>query len=254
MSPPASRGRTGRRSPGSKLARGTARCRSTRGTSSTSGCLIIARHNSAFETAENLMETDHADPRRRASSIRMAWRTHTSGTCGGQQQLPRHVPAEVGQRDPRRACGGSSATAPDSGSRSPSPGWDEWSRSCSTTGCWPAPVRLRRVHLRRHLPPSWSSGTVSPAPDLRLGVVNVPGLYFAGTLSQQRDFKKSTSGFIHGFRYGVRALHKILERRTRTTPCRPRSWTAPRRRSPTRSSPGSTDLRPVQQFGVLPTW
>nr|QEO73922.1 hypothetical protein [uncultured bacterium] len=42
---------------------------------------------------------------------------------------------------------------------------------------------------------------------------NVPGLYFAGTITQQRDFKKSTSGFIHGFRYRVRALHRILTTR-----------------------------------------
>jgi hypothetical protein len=42
---------------------------------------------------------------------------------------------------------------------------------------------------------------------------NVPNLYFAGTLTQQRDFKRSTSGFIHGFRYGVRALHRILTTR-----------------------------------------
>src|SRR5918999_852969 len=42
---------------------------------------------------------------------------------------------------------------------------------------------------------------------------NVPGLHFAGTLMQVRDFKRSTSGFIHGFRYGVRALHRMLERR-----------------------------------------
>ncbi|WP_422769577.1 NAD(P)-binding domain-containing protein [Plantactinospora sp. WMMC1484] len=42
---------------------------------------------------------------------------------------------------------------------------------------------------------------------------SVPDLYFAGTLTQQRDFKKSTSGFIHGFRYGVRALHRILNSR-----------------------------------------
>ncbi|OLE27778.1 MAG: pyridine nucleotide-disulfide oxidoreductase [Catenulispora sp. 13_1_20CM_3_70_7] len=40
--------------------------------------------------------------------------------------------------------------------------------------------------------------------------VNVPGLYFAGTLMQQRDFKKATTGFIHGFRYTVRALSRIL--------------------------------------------
>ncbi|WP_431914062.1 NAD(P)-binding domain-containing protein [Nonomuraea jabiensis] len=43
--------------------------------------------------------------------------------------------------------------------------------------------------------------------------VNVPDLYFAGTLTQQRDFKRATSGFIHGFRYGVRALHRILATR-----------------------------------------
>ncbi|MFD8361448.1 NAD(P)-binding domain-containing protein [Streptomyces hygroscopicus] len=43
--------------------------------------------------------------------------------------------------------------------------------------------------------------------------VNVPGLYFAGTLTQQRDFKKSTNGFIHGFRYAVRALSRILDER-----------------------------------------
>jgi thioredoxin reductase len=47
---------------------------------------------------------------------------------------------------------------------------------------------------------------------------NVPGLYFAGTLTQQRDFKKSTSGFIHGFRYGTRALSRVLAQRHHDTP------------------------------------
>jgi thioredoxin reductase len=40
---------------------------------------------------------------------------------------------------------------------------------------------------------------------------NVPGLYYAGTLTQQRDYKKTTSAFIHGFRYNIQCLHKILE-------------------------------------------
>lgn len=48
--------------------------------------------------------------------------------------------------------------------------------------------------------------------------VNVPGLYFAGTLTQSLDFKTSTSGFIHGFRYGVRALHRHLNARHHNTP------------------------------------
>ncbi|MEJ1933914.1 NAD(P)-binding domain-containing protein, partial [Nostoc sp. NIES-2111] len=40
---------------------------------------------------------------------------------------------------------------------------------------------------------------------------NVKDLYFAGVLTHMRDFKKKQSGFIHGFRYNVRALHQILE-------------------------------------------
>jgi len=44
-------------------------------------------------------------------------------------------------------------------------------------------------------------------------LAGVPGVYAAGTIMQQRDFKRSTGGFIHGFRYAVRALHHILELR-----------------------------------------
>ncbi len=32
-----------------------------------------------------------------------------------------------------------------------------------------------------------------------------------GTLTQSRDFKKQTSAFIHGFRYGIRALTHMLD-------------------------------------------
>lgn len=42
---------------------------------------------------------------------------------------------------------------------------------------------------------------------------NVPDLYYAGTLTQQRDYKKTTSAFIHGFRYNAECLHKILEQK-----------------------------------------
>lgn len=43
--------------------------------------------------------------------------------------------------------------------------------------------------------------------------VNVPGLYFAGTLMQANDYKQHASAFIHGFRYNVRALFRMLETR-----------------------------------------
>jgi thioredoxin reductase len=40
-----------------------------------------------------------------------------------------------------------------------------------------------------------------------------PNLYFAGTNTHSLDFRKSAGGFIHGFRYTARALHRILEQR-----------------------------------------
>jgi hypothetical protein len=43
--------------------------------------------------------------------------------------------------------------------------------------------------------------------------VNVPGLYFAGALMQANDGEKHTSGFIHGFRYNVRSLFRMLEKK-----------------------------------------
>eukprot|EP00041_Stephanoeca_diplocostata_P035116 m.1226997 g.1226997 ORF g.1226997 m.1226997 type:complete len:835 (+) comp24641_c2_seq6:269-2773(+) len=40
--------------------------------------------------------------------------------------------------------------------------------------------------------------------------VNVPGLFFAGTLAHGRDWKRSSGGFIHGFRYTARALYRYF--------------------------------------------
>ena len=39
---------------------------------------------------------------------------------------------------------------------------------------------------------------------------NTENMYFLGTIMQMRDFKRTQSSFIHGFRYNVRALYKIL--------------------------------------------
>jgi hypothetical protein len=38
-----------------------------------------------------------------------------------------------------------------------------------------------------------------------------PGLYYAGTAAHSIDWRRSSGGFIHGFRYTVRSLHHILE-------------------------------------------
>jgi len=38
----------------------------------------------------------------------------------------------------------------------------------------------------------------------------VPGLYVAGAAAHGKDYRRSAGGFIHGFRYTARSLHKIL--------------------------------------------
>ena len=39
---------------------------------------------------------------------------------------------------------------------------------------------------------------------------NVNGLFFAGSLQHERDYKRSAGGFVHGFRYTTRALFRSL--------------------------------------------
>jgi thioredoxin reductase len=41
--------------------------------------------------------------------------------------------------------------------------------------------------------------------------ITTPGLYVAGAASHAVDYRRSAGGFIHGFRYNSRALHKHLE-------------------------------------------
>lgn len=40
--------------------------------------------------------------------------------------------------------------------------------------------------------------------------VNCPNMYFAGTITHSLDYRKATSGFIHGFRYNSKALANLL--------------------------------------------
>merc|ERR1712054_102261 len=47
---------------------------------------------------------------------------------------------------------------------------------------------------------------------------NVRDLFFVGTLMHSKDFRKSSGGFIHGFRYLARALYHSLKLKYDDTP------------------------------------
>ncbi|MER6585844.1 NAD(P)-binding domain-containing protein [Micromonospora chalcea] len=124
--------------------------------------LIIGKGNSAFETADNLMETTTLIHVAGPSSIRMAWRTHYVG-------------------------------------------------------------HLRAVN--NNFLDTYQLKSANAILDGDVKRIERDGDGFTVTFSfsradevVKRDFKRSTNGFIHGFRYGVRALHRILGARHHDTP------------------------------------
>jgi thioredoxin reductase len=177
--------------------------------------LIVGKGNSAFETADNLIETAAVIHVAGPSSIRMAWRSHFVGhlravnnglldtyQLKSQNALLDGTIERIERHDGRYLVTVSFARANEVTKDLP---YDRvivctgfrFDPAIFAPGCAPELVIDERFPAQT---PEWES-------------TNVRDLYFAGTLMQVRDYKRSTGGFIHGFRYGVRALHRMLERK-----------------------------------------
>jgi thioredoxin reductase len=176
--------------------------------------LIIGKGNSAFETADNLTETAAvihvAGPR----SINFAWRTHFIGHL---RAVNNNFLDTYQLKTQNMVLDGEILSI--------ERGTDEYvvtfayarrdrvvqlryDRVISCTG-----FRMDPTIFAADCRPELTINDRFPALTAEWESVNVPGLYFAGTLTQSRDFKKYTSAFIHGFRYGVRALSRMLEQK-----------------------------------------
>jgi thioredoxin reductase len=182
--------------------------------------LVLGKANSAFETADNLIETTSVLHVAGPSSIRLAWRTHFVG----------HLRAVNNNfLDTYELKAGNAVL--DGTVRSIARDGDHLKVMFAFSR---ADELVKELHYDRVLlctgfafdagifdascRPELTIKDRFPAQTSAWESVNVPGLYFAGTITQVRDFKRSTSGFIHGFRYGARALHKILEQRDHGVP------------------------------------
>ncbi|NUT90515.1 MAG: NAD(P)-binding domain-containing protein [Saccharothrix sp.] len=193
--------------------------------------LIVGRGNSAFETADNLVETAAVIHVAGPGSLKLAWQTHFVGHLravnnnfldtyqlksqnavldgrvlgierDGDGYLVRVAFSRVEERVKQI----------------------RYDRVVLATG-----FRFDASIFAPECRPELTINDRFPAQTAAWESVNVPDLFFAGTITQARDFKKSTSGFIHGFRYGVRALHRVLEHRYHGVP-----W-------PSRDLAGSTE-------------
>jgi thioredoxin reductase len=178
--------------------------------------LIIGKGNSAFETADALMETTTVIHVAGPSPVRMAWRTHYVGHL---RAVNNNFLDTYQLKSANAILDGTIKKI----TRSPAGGFDvtfsfsrvdevvkelHYDRVLACTG-----FRFDDSIFDESCRPELVIKDRFPAQTAEWESPNVPGLYFAGTISQVRDFKKSTSGFVHGFRYAVRALHKILEQK-----------------------------------------
>ena len=176
--------------------------------------LIIGKGNSAFETADNLIEKAAVIHVTGPRSIRFAWRTHFIGHLRAVNnnfldtyQLKTQNMVLDGDilRIERRADEYLITFAYARRDKVVQLAYD---RVITCTG-----FRMDPSVFAAGCRPALTIDDRFPALTAEWESVNVPGLYFAGTLTQSRDFKKHTSAFIHGFRYGIRALAHMLDQK-----------------------------------------
>ncbi|QBS46343.1 NAD(P)-binding domain-containing protein [Nocardia sp. CS682] len=178
--------------------------------------LIIGKGNSAFETADNLIERAAVIHVAGPHSLRLAWQTHFLGHLRAVNnnfldtyQLKSQNAILDGNVVDIARQPDSSYLVTVSFSRADEVTKDiRYDRVLVATG-----FRFDASIFAPECRPSLAINDRFPAQTSAWESINVPGLYFAGTITQERDFKKSTSAFIHGFRYATRALHRILEQR-----------------------------------------
>jgi thioredoxin reductase len=175
--------------------------------------LVIGKGNSGFEIANNLTETAAMIHVTSPNPIKMAWQTHFVGhlrainnnlldtyQLKSQNAILDATIEQIQHRDDKFVVSFNYTHANDeredliydrvilcTGFR-----FDD---SIFDDSCRPEMVRENRLPNQTS---EWES-------------TNIKDLYFAGTLMQVRDYKKSSSSFIHGFRYNIRTLHRIFE-------------------------------------------
>jgi thioredoxin reductase len=176
--------------------------------------LIIGKGNSAFETADNLIETAALIHLTSPNPLKFAWKTHYVGHLRAVNNnfldtyllKTQNGTIDGTIREIERVNNQFFVTV--EFSRARGTGQFCYDRVILCSG-----FRFDTTIFDATCQPQLTINDRFPAQTSEWESVNVPDLFFAGTLMQMRDFKKTQSGFIHGFRYNVRALHRMLEAR-----------------------------------------
>lgn len=177
--------------------------------------LIIGKGNSGFETADNLVATTALTHVVSPNPISMAWKTKYVGHLRAvnnnfldtYQLKSQNAILDATVNKIERKEGEFVVTV----SYSHANGEQEeltYDRVITCTG-----FRFDDAIFDDSCRPELTIHERFPAQTSEWESINVQHLYFAGVLMHMRDYKKKQSGFIHGFRYNIQALHRIFERK-----------------------------------------
>lgn len=177
--------------------------------------LILGKGNAAFETAQKMIEHAAAIHLMSPNPIKFAWNTHFVG----------HVRAVNTQFIDTYQLKSQNAVVDANPVRIEKDG-DTYVVHARMTAAEDHEIVLRYDHVICCTGFRWDSTIIDEdiRPALRhfdkfpemtpqWEAKSTPNLWFAGTIMQSRDFKKTMSGFVHGFRHNIAALTNFIVQR-----------------------------------------
>lgn len=176
--------------------------------------LIVGKGNSGFETADNLVGTAAVIHVLSPENIKMAWKSHYVGNLRAvnnnlldtYQLKSQNAILDATMTNIRRDENGKLVVSIVYSHAQGQTSDLVYDRVITCTG-----FRFDDTIFEDSCRPNLIIKDRYPEQTCEWESKNVKDLYFAGNLMHSLDYKKTTSGFIHGFRYNVRALWHILE-------------------------------------------
>jgi thioredoxin reductase len=175
--------------------------------------LILGKGNSAFETADALTETARIIHLCSPNSIKLAWASHFSGhlravnnnfvdTYHLKGQNSVHDAQVVGIERKNGELIVDISFTHAKGQHM----WIAYDRVLVCTG-----FRFNSTIFDATCQPEMAMNNRFPAMTSSWESTNIKDLYFAGTITQVRDFHKTSSNVYHGFRYNIDFLSRFFE-------------------------------------------
>jgi thioredoxin reductase len=178
--------------------------------------LIIGKGNSGFETADHLVSSAALIHIASPNPIKMAWKTHYVGNLRAvnnnildtYQLKSQNAVLDVDVSEIKKMDDGRLAVTVKYAHAENEIEVLYYDKVLLCTG-----FRFDNSIFHESCKPETTINNKYPKITSSFESVNNVNMFFMGTITHSLDYKKATSGFIHGFRYNARALFKILNER-----------------------------------------